>query len=33
MPQVTLEQAINASSPSSKGGYDYLIVGDRKSVV
>ncbi|QKF53117.1 UDP-galactopyranose mutase [Pseudomonas graminis] len=27
MPQVTLEQAINASSPSSKGGYDYLIVG------
>lgn len=27
MPQVTLEQAINASSPSLKGGYDYLIVG------
>lgn len=27
MPQVTLEQAINASSPLSKGGYDYLIVG------
>lgn len=27
MPQVTLEQAINASSSSLKGGYDYLIVG------